>query len=49
VDALCGAIIGVSQLVSSLGGQLLGLDINPMIVLPKGQGAIAVDAVVEIQ
>ena len=49
VDALCGAIVGLSQLVSSLGDPLLGLDINPMIVLPKGQGVIAVDAVVEIQ
>ena len=49
VDALCGAIVGLSRLVSSLGDQLIGLDINPLIVLPKGQGAIAVDAVVEIQ
>ena len=49
VDALCGAIVGVSQLAAALGDQLLGLDINPMIVLPKGQGAVAVDAVVEIQ
>ena len=49
VEALCGAIVGVSQLAVALGDQLLGLDINPMIVLPKGQGAIAVDAVVEIQ
>ena len=49
VDALCGAIAGVSQLAVALGDQLLGLDINPMIVLPRGQGAVAVDAVVELQ
>ncbi len=49
VEALCGAIVGVSQLAGSLGDQLVGVDINPMIVLTKGQGAIAVDAVVEIQ
>jgi succinyl-CoA synthetase beta subunit len=49
VDALCGTIVGLSRLVLSLGDQLLGLDINPLIVLPKGQGAVAVDAVVEIQ
>ena len=49
VDALCGAIASVSRLAVALGDQLLGLDINPMIALPKGQGAIAVDAVVEIQ
>ncbi|HKY08991.1 MAG TPA: acetate--CoA ligase family protein, partial [Candidatus Binatia bacterium] len=49
VNALCGAIVGVSHLAVDLGDQLLGLDINPLIVLPKGQGAVAVDAVVEIQ
>jgi acetyltransferase len=48
-DALCGAIVGVSRLATAFGDRLLGLDINPLIVLPKGQGAIAVDAVVEIQ
>jgi acyl-CoA synthetase (NDP forming) len=49
VDALCEAIVGVSQLASSLGEQLAALDINPLIVLPKGDGVVAVDAVVEIQ
>jgi acetyltransferase len=49
VDALCGAIVGVSQLAVALGDQLLGLDINPMIVLLKGAGVVAVDAVVQIQ
>ena len=49
VDALLDAIAGVSQLAVALGNQLLGLDINPMIVLPKGEGALAVDAVVELQ
>ena len=48
VDALCGAIVGLSQLASSLGDQLAGLDINPLIVLPKGNGVIAVDALVQI-
>jgi acyl-CoA synthetase (NDP forming) len=49
IDSLCEAIVGVSRLAVSLGDQLLGLDINPLIVLPKGQGVVAVDAVVEIQ
>ena len=49
VEALCDAIVGVARLATALGDQLLGLDINPLIVLPEGQGAIAVDAVVEIQ
>jgi succinyl-CoA synthetase beta subunit len=49
VDALCNIIVNVSRLAVSLGDQLAGLDINPLIILPKGQGAVAVDAVVEIQ
>ena len=49
VDALCDAIVALSRLASSLGDQLVGLDINPLIVLPNGQGVVAVDAVVEIQ
>ena len=32
----------------SLGDQLNGVDINPLIVLAKGQGVVAVDALVEI-
>jgi acyl-CoA synthetase (NDP forming) len=48
VDALCDAIVGVSRLAVALGDQLAGLDINPMIVLPKGQGVVAVDALVDI-
>jgi acetyltransferase len=49
IDALCHAIVRVSHLAVSLGDQLAGLDINPLIVLPKGQGVVAVDAVVEIK
>jgi acyl-CoA synthetase (NDP forming) len=48
IDALCGAIIGLSRLASSLGDQLAGLDINPLIVLPKGNGVVAVDALLQI-
>jgi acetyltransferase len=46
VDALCQAIVGVSRLAASLGDQLEGLDINPLIV--QTQGAVAVDALVQI-
>jgi acyl-CoA synthetase (NDP forming) len=49
VDALCDAIVGVSRLAVTYRDQLAGLDINPLIVLPKGQGVVAIDALVEIQ
>ena len=48
IEALCDAIVGISNLAVSLGDQINGADINPLIVLPKGQGVVAVDAVVEI-
>jgi succinyl-CoA synthetase beta subunit len=49
VDALCEAIVGLSELAVAYRDQLTGLDINPLIVLPTGRGVVAVDALVEIQ
>jgi succinyl-CoA synthetase beta subunit len=48
IDALCDAIVGLANLAVSIGDQLNGVDINPLIVLAKGQGVVAVDALVEI-
>jgi acetate---CoA ligase (ADP-forming) len=48
IDALCDAIVSLSRLAVALDNQLAGLDVNPLIVLPKGQGVVAVDALVEI-
>jgi acyl-CoA synthetase (NDP forming) len=49
LDALCEAMVGLSQLAVTYRDQHAGLDINPLIVLPKGHGVIAVDALVEIR
>ena len=48
VDALVNAIVALSRLSLSLGDQLSGLDINPLIVFPEGNGVMAVDALVQI-
>ena len=48
VDALCDAIVRVSQLAVSLGDQLLALDINPLVVHAATHGVAAVDALVQI-
>jgi acetate---CoA ligase (ADP-forming) len=48
VDALCDAIVAVSNLAVSLGDQLLALDINPLVVHASSHGAVAVDALVQI-
>jgi acyl-CoA synthetase (NDP forming) len=49
VEALAAAIAAVSRMAVSVGDQLAGMDINPLIVLPKGHGVIAVDALIEIE
>jgi len=48
VDALCDAIVKVSNLALSLGEQLLALDINPLVVHENNHGVAAVDALVQI-
>ncbi|HEY7164892.1 MAG TPA: acetate--CoA ligase family protein [Candidatus Binatia bacterium] len=47
IESLCKAVVGVSRLAVSLRDQIGGLDINPLIVHPKG--VVAVDALVQIQ
>ena len=46
LDALADVLVKVSYLAVQLNGQLAELDINPLLVLPKGQGVKAVDALV---
>jgi acetyltransferase len=46
IDALADVLVKVSHLAVHLNGQLAELDINPLLVLPKGQGVKAVDALV---
>ena len=46
LEALEDALVRVSHLAMHLEGQLAELDINPLIVLPSGQGVKALDALV---
>jgi acyl-CoA synthetase (NDP forming) len=48
VEALVDALVRVSQLAVDLGDQIAALDINPLMVLPEGQGVLAVDALAEL-
>ena len=45
VDALVDAVVAFSNMVESLGERLVTAEINPLFVLPKGQGVKAADAV----
>ncbi|MCX5376706.1 acetate--CoA ligase family protein [Streptomyces sp. NBC_00091] len=44
VDALVEVILRVQRMALELGDDLSELDINPLMVLPRGQGAVALDA-----
>ncbi|MEV3968066.1 acetate--CoA ligase family protein [Streptomyces sp. NPDC050698] len=43
-DALVEVVLRVQRMALELGDQLAELDINPLLVLPQGQGAVALDA-----
>ncbi len=49
VDALADTLVRISHLAVHLDGHLAELDINPLMVLPAGQGVKAVDALVVLR
>ncbi|MFE9022141.1 acetate--CoA ligase family protein [Streptomyces sp. NPDC007808] len=46
LDALVEVVLRVQRMALELEGDLAELDINPLMVLPRGQGAVALDALV---
>ncbi|MCX4609801.1 MULTISPECIES: acetate--CoA ligase family protein [Streptomyces] len=46
VDALVEVVMRVQRMALELGDDIAELDINPLMVLPRGQGAVALDALV---
>jgi hypothetical protein len=49
IEALADTLVRVSYLAMHLEGHLAELDINPIMVLPVGQGVKAVDALVMLR
>jgi acetyltransferase len=49
LDALAQALVSISELAAALGERLSELDLNPVMVLPQGQGVKAVDALLVLQ
>lgn len=45
-EALIDATLALSNFASDLGDSLAEVDINPLVVLPKGQGVVAVDSLI---
>lgn len=48
LDALAKALVALSQLARADGPAVSEAEINPLMVLPKGQGVVAVDALVKL-
>ncbi len=46
VEALVSAIVAFSRMAAQLGDRLVEAEINPVFVLPEGQGVRAADGVV---
>jgi acyl-CoA synthetase (NDP forming) len=44
--ALEAAVVAVARLAAGMGERLVGLDVNPVAVLPRGRGAVALDLLV---
>lgn len=49
VKALAKALSALSAFAVAAGPRLVSVDVNPMLVLPEGQGCFAADAVIELQ
>ena len=49
LTALADSLVRVSHLAMHMEGHLAELDINPLMVLPRGQGVKAVDALVVLR
>lgn len=48
VDALVDLLVAVSERAAALDDQLVELDLNPVMVLPEGEGLVVVDALAVI-
>jgi acyl-CoA synthetase (NDP forming) len=48
VPALARALSALSAFAAAAGPRLAGVDVNPVLVLPEGQGCFAADAVLEV-
>ena len=49
IDALARMLSNLSRFAAGAGERLVSIDINPVIAMPEGEGAFALDAVIEVE
>jgi acyl-CoA synthetase (NDP forming) len=49
VASLAGSLSRLSRFAAAAGPRLSGIEVNPLMVLPEGQGALALDAVITLE
>lgn len=49
VDALVDAMVQLSRLAVDYADRIESIDVNPILVLPRGRGAVAVDGVLKLK
>ncbi len=49
LEALVDTIVRTAEMTTDLASRLHELDINPLLILPEGEGVVAVDALVALQ
>jgi len=49
IDALVGAVLALAHFVECYADRLVGCDINPLIVRPRGKGVVAVDVLINLK
>jgi acyl-CoA synthetase (NDP forming) len=49
IDALADALVALSRFAAAAGENLESIDINPFVAMPKGKGAMALDAVLVVR
>ena len=47
--SVLAALMALGRLANDLGDQVESIDINPVVALPDGQGAVALDALVVLR
>ncbi|WP_219216414.1 acetate--CoA ligase family protein [Variovorax boronicumulans] len=47
IDALAAVAVAVGQLIVAAGGAIASIDVNPVLVAARGEGAVVVDALIE--